>query len=62
METEHLIPVVEAEKSLGIITASIFLAGEMAGSGVLALSSAVVHTGQIVLEIYVYLQQMFYDF
>ena len=40
METEHLIPVVEAEKSLGIITASIFLAGEMAGSGVLALPAA----------------------
>ena len=30
---------------LGIATASIFLAGEMAGSGVLALSSAVVQTG-----------------
>ena len=30
---------------LGIATASIFLAGEMAGSGVLALPSAVVSTG-----------------
>ena len=30
---------------LGIVTASIFLAGEMAGSGVLALPSAVVSTG-----------------
>ena len=48
---------------LGIATASIFLAGEMAGSGVLALPSAVVSTGwkqyqctkyrpQIIIEIY----------
>ena len=40
METENLIPLIEAEKGLGIITASIFLAGEMAGSGVLALPAA----------------------
>ena len=34
-----------AEYGLGVITAAIFLAGEMAGSGVLALPSAMVGTG-----------------
>ena len=34
-----------AEHGLGVITAAIFLAGEMAGSGVLALPSAMVGTG-----------------
>jgi hypothetical protein len=37
------------EHGLGIITAAIFLAGEMAGSGVLALPSAMVGTGTIIL-------------
>ena len=31
---------------LSVTTAAIFLAGEMAGSGVLALSSSVVQTGE----------------
>ena len=35
-----------AEYGLGVITAAIFLAGEMAGSGVLALPSAMVGTGR----------------
>ena len=43
MEKEQLIPL--EPKGLGIITASIFLAGEMAGSGVLALPAAIVGTG-----------------
>ena len=34
-----------AEHGLGVITAAIFLAGEMAGSGVLALPNAMVGTG-----------------
>ena len=34
-----------AAHGLGVITAAIFLAGEMAGSGVLALPSAMVGTG-----------------
>ena len=34
-----------AEHGLGVITAAIFLAGEMAGSGVLALPGAMVGTG-----------------
>ena len=34
-----------AEHGLGVITAAIFLAGEMAGSGVLALPFAMVGTG-----------------
>ena len=34
-----------AEYGLGVITAAIFLAGEMAGAGVLALPSAMVGTG-----------------
>ena len=36
---------IKPKVGLGIATASIFLAGEMAGSGVLALPSAVVSTG-----------------
>ena len=43
MEKEQLIP--NAETSLGVITAAIFLAGEMAGSGVLALPAALIGTG-----------------
>ena len=31
---------------LGVLTAAIFLAGEMAGSGVLALPNAMVGTGE----------------
>ncbi len=34
-----------AKHGLGVITAAIFLAGEMAGSGVLALPFAMVGTG-----------------
>ena len=34
-----------AEHGLGVITAAVFLAGEMAGSGVLAIPSAMVGTG-----------------
>ena len=45
MELEQLIPVTESGTKLGIITAAIFLAGEMAGSGVLALSAALKGTG-----------------
>ena len=43
---------------LGIATASIFLAGEMAGSGVLALPSAVVSTGWKQYEYAKYLLQI----
>ena len=35
-----------AEHGLGVITAAVFLAGEMAGSGVLAIPSAMVGTGK----------------
>ena len=35
-----------AKHGLGVITAAIFLAGEMAGSGVLALPFAMVGTGK----------------
>ena len=35
-----------AKHGLGVITAAIFLAGEMAGSGVLALPFAMIGTGQ----------------
>ena len=35
-----------AKHGLGVITAAIFLAGEMAGSGVLALPAAMVGTGK----------------
>ena len=51
MSTSDKINLVVSDESqvqvygLGIATAAIFLAGEMAGSGVLALSSAVVLTG-----------------
>ena len=45
METENLIPLLEPTNKLGIITAAIFLAGEMAGSGVLALPAALKGTG-----------------
>ena len=34
------------EHGLGVITAAIFLAGEMAGSGVLALPAAMIGTGK----------------
>ena len=34
-----------AEHGLGVITAAVFLAGEMAGSGVLALPYAMIGTG-----------------
>ena len=44
---------------LGIATASIFLAGEMAGSGVLALPSAVVSTGWKQYEYAKYLLQIY---
>ena len=46
---------------LGIATASIFLAGEMAGSGVLALPSAVVSTGWKQYEYAKYLVQNIYN-
>ena len=36
---------------LGIATAAIFLAGEMAGSGVLALAYSVVQTGKSFLKL-----------
>ena len=36
---------VAAEHGLGVVTAAIFLAGEMAGSGVLALPNAMIGTG-----------------
>ena len=36
-----------AKHGLGVITAAIFLAGEMAGSGVLALPFAMLGTGKI---------------
>ena len=51
MSHSDLVPIIQDEKTantvvgLGITTASIFLAGEMAGSGVLALPSAIVLTG-----------------
>ena len=37
----------EIRGGLGVLTAAIFLAGEMAGSGVLALPFALVGTGRI---------------
>ena len=39
-----------AEHGLGVITAAVFLAGEMAGSGVLAIPSAMVGTGNNFLK------------
>ena len=50
MSNSDLTPILPDENQarvigLGVTTASIFLAGEMAGSGVLALPSAVVQTG-----------------
>ena len=39
-----------AKHGLGVITAAIFLAGEMAGSGVLALPFAMTGTGKNGLE------------
>ena len=50
MSTSDLVPILPDKNhgpvvGLGIATASIFLAGEMAGSGVLSLSYAVVQTG-----------------
>ena len=39
-----------AKHGLGVITAAIFLAGEMAGSGVLALPFAMVGTGKLKLN------------
>ena len=38
-----------AAHGLGVITAAIFLAGEMAGSGVLALPNAMAGTGKTLL-------------
>lgn len=35
-----------AKHGLGVITAAVFLAGEMAGSGVLALPAAMIGTGE----------------
>ncbi len=52
MPSSDLVPIVHDDKSnrqvvgLGIFTASMFLAGEMAGSGVLALPRAIVLTGK----------------
>ena len=34
------------EHGLGVVTAAIFLAGEMAGTGVLALPAAMIGTGE----------------
>ena len=57
MSTSDKINLVVSDESqvqvygLGIATAAIFLAGEMAGSGVLALSSAVVQTGWLLIFI-----------
>jgi len=39
-----------AKHGLGVITAGLFLAGEMAGSGVLALPAAMIGTGKINLK------------
>ena len=38
------------EHGLGVITAAIFLAGEMAGSGVLALPAAMIGTGRQIMR------------
>ena len=43
---------------LGVITAAIFLAGEMAGSGVLALPFAMLGTGKISLLPLKYQQEL----
>ncbi len=45
IEEQQLITEAAGTAGLGILTAAIFLAGEMAGSGVLALSFALVGTG-----------------
>ena len=42
-----------AKHGLGVITAAVFLAGEMAGSGVLALPFAMTGTGKTALKILV---------
>jgi amino acid permease len=44
---------------LTIITAAIFLAGEMAGSGVLALPYAILGTGRTIDQISFYLTVLF---
>ena len=44
-----------AAHGLGVITAAIFLAGEMAGSGVLALPSAMVGTGIYILQLHLFI-------
>ena len=43
-----------AAHGLGVITAAIFLAGEMAGSGVLALPSAMVGTGMYTIDVLIH--------
>ena len=43
-----------AAHGLGVITAAIFLAGEMAGSGVLALPSAMEGTGIYTTDILIH--------
>ena len=46
MAEHHILnPNQPKQKGLGILTAAIFLSGEMAGSGVLALPNALVGTG-----------------
>ena len=46
MAEHHILnPNQPEQKGLGILTAAIFLSGEMAGSGVLALPNALVGTG-----------------
>ena len=45
MAEHHILNPQPEQKGLGILTAAIFLSGEMAGSGVLALPNALVGTG-----------------
>ena len=42
-----------AEHGLGVATAAIFLAGEMAGSGVLALPNAMIGTSKITHHVHI---------
>ena len=50
-----------AKHGLGVITAAIFLAGEMAGSGVLALPFAMVGTGKNLQDCLVYFFDFFFN-
>lgn len=45
----------EVKKGLSVLTAIVFIAGELAGSGVLALPAAVAATGIIIDHVHLFL-------